>query len=94
MATFFCTNCGERMCNSSNDNLFENVYKIDDSWREKANNVYKKIFLFIAEPLNDKLKIQEREVEKAEWTPINKAGDFLSGYYKDVWGELLNRIES
>ena len=24
MATFFCTNCGERMCNSSNDNFFEN----------------------------------------------------------------------
>lgn len=24
MATFFCVNCGERMCNSSNDNLFEN----------------------------------------------------------------------
>lgn len=247
MATFFCTNCSERMCNSSNDNLFENylikanidyleekkynkiikkvneeykekqkdpefgddyknidtwfdvcfelgqdawicpkcrtmhifkqngvelenVYKLDNTWREKANNskrscgcivvknsklllirakndegelfwafpkgkqeigendvetairetkeevgldvrivddkpivvghlihdgaAYKKIFLFIAEPLNDELKIQEREVEEAKWVPINKAGKYLNGYYRDAWEELLNRIKN
>ena len=247
MATFFCTNCGERMCNSSNNNLFENyliktnvdyleekkynkivervnkeckekqkdpefgndykdvdtwfdicfelgqdawtcprcktmfifkrnsnelesVYKPDDSWKEKAEKskkscgcivvkdnkvlliqakddkgelfwafpkgkqedkendtetairetneevglkveivdkepirvghlihdgaAFKKIFLFVAKPINNKLKTQEREVEKAKWVPINEAGEYLSGYYHDAWEELLDRLKT
>ncbi len=248
MATFFCTNCGERMCNSSNDNLFENyliktnvdyleekkynkivkrvneeykekqkdpefgndykdvdtwfdvcfelgqdawicpkcktmfvfkrnsnelesVYKIDNSWKDKikkkrekscgciilkdnkmlligANDdggklfwsfpkgyqedgetdmetairetkeetnlnvrivdnepiktghlvhggtVYKEILLFIAEPLSDDIKIQEDEIEKAEWVKIDEAGKYFDGYYSDAWGELLNRLNN
>ena len=247
MATFFCTNCGERMCNSSNDNLFENyliktnvdyleekkynkivkrvneeykekrkdpefgndykdvdtwfdicfelgqdawicpkcktmfvfkrnsnelesVYKLDNSWKEEAEKskkscgcivvkgdevlliqakndegelfwafpkgkqeagetdtetairetkeevglkveivdekpivvghlihdgaAFKKIFLFIAKPLDNELNIQEREVKKAQWILIDKAGEYLDGYYRDAWEELLNRLNN
>ena len=246
MATFFCTNCGERMCNSSNDNLFENylvktnidyleekkyskivkrvneeykekrkdlefgndyknvdtwfdicfelgqdawicpkcktmfifkrnsnelesVYKIDNSWKNKIkdNNekscgciilkenkmlligakndhgkffwsfpkghqekgetdietalretkeetglnveiindkpiktghlihggpAYKEILLFVAKPLNDEIKIQEDEIEKAQWVRIDEAGKYLKDYYRDAWEELLNSL--
>lgn len=247
MATFFCTNCGERMCNSSNDNFFENyliktnvdyleekkynkiikrvneeykekqkdpefgndykdvdtwfdvcfelgqdawicpkcktmfvfkrnsnelesVYRLDNSWKEKAEKskkscgcivvkgdeilliqakddegklfwafpkgkqevgetdaetairetkeevglkveiidekpimvghlihdgaAFKKIFLFIAKPLDNELNIQKREVEKAQWILIDKAGEYLDGYYSDAWKELLNRLNN
>lgn len=36
MATFFCTNCDKRMCNSSDDNVFEhfliktNIYNLEE----------------------------------------------------------------
>ena len=248
MATFFCTNCGERMCNSSNDNLFENyliktnvdyleekkynkivervnkeyeekrkdpefgvdykdvdtwfdicfelgqdawicpkcktmhvfkrdsnelesVYKIDNSWKDKVKDnrekscgciilkdnkallvgarddngelfwsfpkghqedgetdmetasretkeetnldvkiidnepiktghlvhggiAYKEILLFIAEPLNNEIKMQEDEVEKVKWVKIDEAGKYFDGYYSDAWGELLNRLNN
>ena len=244
MATFFCINCGERMCNSSDDNTFEHfliktnvynleekkydevvakenketlewnkehpndkremdtwfgvcmelgqdawicpkcetmfifkqnsnelesVYKLDNSWREKAEKskkscgcivvkdnkilliqakndegelfwafpkgkqefgetdtetavretweevgldveiidekpiktrhlvhggtVYKEILLFVAEPLTNKVKIQEDEIEKINWVEIDKVGEYLDGYYKDAWEELLNRLK-
>ena len=40
MVTFFCTNCGERMCNSSNNNHFENylVQTNIDYLKEKKYN--------------------------------------------------------
>lgn len=44
MATFFCTNCGERMCNSSNDNLFENYLiktNVDYLEEKKYNKIVK-----------------------------------------------------
>ena len=53
---------------------------------------YKEIILFIAEPLNDEIKMQEGEVEKAQWAKINEAGKFVDNYYKDVWEELLGRL--
>ncbi|MBQ3433037.1 hypothetical protein IJG22_01930 [Candidatus Saccharibacteria bacterium] len=46
MATFFCTNCGERMCNSSNDNLFENYLvqtNIDYLEEKKYGKIVKKV---------------------------------------------------
>ena len=55
---------------------------------------FKKIFLFIAKPLDNELNIQEREVEKAQWILIDKAGEYLDGYYRDAWEELLNRLNS
>ena len=54
---------------------------------------YKEILLFIAEPLNDEMKIQENEVEKAEWIKIDEAGKYLDGYYGDAWEDSMNRLK-
>ena len=46
MATFFCTNCGERMCNSSNDNLFENYLikaNVDYLEEKRYNKIVKRV---------------------------------------------------
>ena len=56
--------------------------------------VHKEILLFIAEPLNDEIRVQEMEVEKAEWVNIDEAGKYFDGYYSDAWGELLDRIRN
>ena len=45
-------------------------------------------------PLSDEIKMQEDEVEKAEWVQINEAGKCFDGYYSDAWGELLNRLNN
>ena len=57
-----------------------------------GGTVYKEILLFMAEPLNDEIKMQEDEVEKAEWVRIDEAGKYFDDYYSDAWGELLNRL--
>lgn len=53
---------------------------------------YKEMLLFIAEPLNDDIKMQEDEVEKAEWIKIDEAGKYFDGYYSDAWEDLLGRL--
>ena len=55
---------------------------------------YKKILLFIAEPLNDKIRVQEDEVEKAEWVKIDEAGKFFDDYYSDAWRKLVDRLDN
>ena len=42
MVRFFCTSCGKRMCNSSNDSLFENYLvktNIDYLEEKKYNKI-------------------------------------------------------
>ena len=56
--------------------------------------VYKEILLFIAEPLNDEIKMQETEVEKVEWVDIDGASKYFDGYYSDAWSVILNRIKN
>ena len=59
-----------------------------------GGTVYKEILLFVAEPLNGETKKQEDEIERVEWVKINEADKYLDGYYNDVWGELLNRLNN
>ena len=58
-----------------------------------GGTVYKEILLFIAKPLNDEIRLQADEVEKADWVPIDEAGRFFTDYYSDAWGELLERLK-
>ena len=53
---------------------------------------YKEILLFIAESLNDEIKMQKDEVEKAQWVRIDEAGKYFDSYYSDAWSELLSRL--
>ncbi len=53
---------------------------------------YKEILLFIAESLNDEIKMQEDEVEKAQWVRIDEVGKYFDSYYSDAWSELLSRL--
>ena len=41
--------------------------------------------------MNDKLKIQEQEVEKASWIPIDEASEYLNDYYKEAYEKFLAR---
>lgn len=54
-----------------------------------GGTVYKEILLFVAEPLNDEVKIQEDEVEKIQWVQIDEAGKYFDGYYGDAWGKVV-----
>ena len=56
-----------------------------------SGTVRKEVLLFIAEPLDNKIRIQENELEKAEWVQIDKAGEYFDEYYSGVWQELINR---
>ena len=56
MATFFCTNCGERMCNSSNDNLFENYLikaNVDYLEEKKYNKIVGRVNIEYKEKRKD-----------------------------------------
>lgn len=59
-----------------------------------GGTTYKEVLLFIAEPLNNKIKIQEDEVEEAQWVQVDAAGRYFDDYYSDAWEELLNRLNS
>lgn len=59
-----------------------------------GGTAYKEILLFVAKPLNVEIKKQEDEVEKVEWVKIDEAGKYFDGYYRDVWEELLNRLNN
>ncbi|MBR2708729.1 MFS transporter [Candidatus Saccharibacteria bacterium] len=54
-----------------------------------SGTVHKDILLFVAEPLNDEIKMQAGEVEKTEWVEIDKVDGYLDEYYSDVWGKFL-----
>jgi len=66
---------------------------IKTSYLVHGGTVHKDVLLFIAEPLNSEIKIQETEVEKAEWVKIDEAGKYFDDYYSDAWGELLKRLD-
>ena len=59
-----------------------------------GGTAYKEILLFVAESLNDGMKKQDDEIERVEWVKINEADKYFNGYYSDVWGELLNRLNN
>ena len=54
-----------------------------------SGTVRKEILLFTAKPLNGDVKIQEAEVERAEWVSIDKVNEYLDEYYSDVWADFL-----
>ena len=56
-----------------------------------SDTTYKRISLFIAKPLTEKLKPQEGEVEQIKWEQITKAGKYFTDYYSDAWREFLKR---
>lgn len=56
-------------------------------------NTHKDVLLFMAEPLTSQIKIQEDEVEKAEWVRVDEAGKYFDDYYNDAWQELLKRLK-
>ena len=58
-----------------------------------GGTVYKKTSLFIAEPINDELKLQENEVEQIKWISIDQAEGFLTDHYSIAWKEFLNRSD-
>ena len=58
-----------------------------------GGTVHKDILLFISEVLSGEVKIQETEVERAEWVDIDEAGKYFDGYYSDAWGEFLERTK-
>lgn len=59
-----------------------------------GGTVYKEILLFIAEPLSEKLKLQEDEVEQIRWVQITEAGKYFTDYryYGEVWEEFLKKF--
>ena len=59
-----------------------------------AGTTYKEILLFIAEPLTDKFKPQEDEVEQIKWAQITEAGKYFTDYYSEAWKELLERLNN
>ena len=67
---------------------------IKTSYLVHNGTVHKDVLLFIAEPLNNEIKIQETEVEKAEWVKIDEASKYFDNYYSGAWEELLNRLRS
>ena len=67
---------------------------IKTSYLVHNGTVHKDVLLFIAEPLNNEIKIQETEVEKAEWVKIDEASKYFDNYYSGAWEELLNRVRS
>ena len=66
-----------------------NINPIKTGHFRHGGTVYKEILLFIAKPLNDKLKPQEEEIEQIKWVQINEVGKYLAGYYNEAWNELL-----
>lgn len=67
---------------------------IETGYLVHGGTAYKEILLFVAKPLNVEIKKQEDEVEKVEWVKIDEAGKYFDGYYRDVWKELLNRLNN
>lgn len=59
-----------------------------------GGTVNKEILLFIAKPLNNEIRVQEDEVEKAEWVKIDEAGKFFDDYYSDAWRKLVDRLDN
>ena len=59
-----------------------------------AGTAYKEILLFIAEPLTDKFKPQEDEVEQIKWAQITEARKYFTDYYSEAWKELLERLNN
>ena len=57
-----------------------------------AGKAHKEILLFTAEPLTDKFKPQEDEVEQIKWTQTTEAGKYFTDYYSEAWKELLERL--
>ena len=58
----------------------------------RGGTAYKNILLFIANPLNDELKLQEDEVEQIKWVPIKEASVYFTDYYSEAWEDFLKRI--
>lgn len=58
-----------------------------------GGTVYKNTSLFIAEPINGELKLQENEVEQIKWISIDQAEGFLADHYSIAWKEFLNRSD-
>lgn len=56
-----------------------------------GGTVRKEVLLFVAKPLNDEIKRQDDEVERAEWVKISEAGKYFDNYYSGVWEEFLSR---
>ena len=54
--------------------------------------VHKEVLLFVSEPLNDKIKRQEDEVEIVECVPIDEVSEYLDDYYSTVWDDFINRL--
>ena len=57
-----------------------------------SRQIFKRVHLFIAEPLSEKIVPQEEELECAEWTLIKEAGKHFGEYYNDAWKEFLSRL--
>lgn len=61
-----------------------------------GGTVFKRIILFIAEPLGGEIKLQEDEVEEAKWVKVERGGDYLDSYYYEAWykawKELAGRL--
>ncbi len=59
-----------------------------------GGTVYKNIILFIAKPLNYKLKPQIEEVEQIKWVKTSEAKKYFTDYYSEAWEELLKRLHN
>ena len=81
MATFFCTKCGERMCSSSNDNLFENYLiktNIDYLEEKKYNKIVKRV--------NEEYKEKRKDSEFGnDYKDVDTWFDICFELGQDVW---------
>ncbi|MBQ3436533.1 hypothetical protein IJG26_01075 [Candidatus Saccharibacteria bacterium] len=81
MATFFCTNCGERMCNSSNDNLFENYLikaNVDYLEEKRYNKIVKRV--------NQEYKEKQKDSEFGDdYKDIDTWFDICFELGQDAW---------
>ena len=81
MATFFCTNCGERMCKSSNDNLFEN-YLI----KTNVDYLEEKRYNKIVERVNKEYKGNQKDPEFGnDYKDVDTWFDVCFELGQDAW---------
>lgn len=56
-----------------------------------SGTAVKDIYLFLAKPKSNTIKLQANEVELCRWINFNKVDNYLTGYYKEAWQEVINR---
>lgn len=52
----------------------------------------KDIYLFLAQKVGGKIKLQKDEVEYVKWVDTLKVDEYLTDYYRSAWLEIMTRL--